>query len=61
MICSLVIEGVAPEWFCIETGMQQNFACPVGDDDEGICQKFVLHVQSFCFAYLKNLLPPSSS
>ena len=29
MICSLVIEGVAPEWFCIEIGMQQNFACPV--------------------------------
>ncbi|CAH3017931.1 unnamed protein product, partial [Porites evermanni] len=28
MICSLVIEGVAPEWFCIEIGMQQNFACP---------------------------------
>ena len=29
MICSLVIEGVAPEWFCIEIGMQQNFACSV--------------------------------
>ena len=29
MICSLVLEGVAPEWFCIEIGMQQNFACPV--------------------------------
>ena len=34
---------------------------PECDDDEGICQKFVLHVQSLCFAYLKNLLPPSSS
>ena len=34
---------------------------PECDDDEGICQKFVLHVQSLCFAYLKNLLPSSSS
>ena len=29
LIRSLVIEGVAPEWFCIEIGMQQNFACSV--------------------------------